>query len=108
MLLYADEDLASAVVVELRRFNHDVITVQENGQRGADDLTILRTAHSLGRVLLTHNRRHLERLHRQGHLHSGIVSCTRDPDFVALAIRIDAAIANIAAGRWHLRVNRPS
>jgi hypothetical protein len=68
----------------------------------------LARAHALGRALLTHNRRHFERLHRQGTLHSGILSATQDPhNAVALAARIQAALTGLAPGRWCLRVNRP-
>jgi hypothetical protein len=62
----------------------------------------------LGRVVLTHNRRHFERLHRQGTPHSGILSATRDPkNPIALAGRIHAALAGRSPGRWCIRVNRP-
>ena len=41
MLLYADEDVALPVVLELRQSGHDVLTVQEDGRSGADDDEIL-------------------------------------------------------------------
>src|SRR5262245_17031338 len=106
MLLYADENFPLAVVELLRRFGHDVVTAQEDGRRATPDPDILARAHSLRRAVLTHNRRHFERLHRQGDPHSGIVSTTLDDD-AALAARIDAAIAGRTTGRWHIRVNRP-
>jgi hypothetical protein len=80
MLLYADEDFPFPAILELRRCGHDV---------------------------LTHNRRHYERLHRQGAGHSGILSATQDPDHPALAARIHSALAGSSPGRWCLRVNRP-
>src|SRR5437773_8557507 len=107
MLLYADEDFELPIVVELCRLGHDVITAQEDGRQSSDDLTILQAAHSLSRAILTNNRRHFERLHQQGHPHSGIIACRRDQDFVAVASRIDAAISRLSPGRWCLRVNRP-
>jgi hypothetical protein len=106
MLLYADENFAYPVVVNLRQRGHDVVTVQEDGRQGADDLSVLMAAHGMGLSVLTNNRRHFERLHRQGHMHSGIISCTRDNDFDALASRIDAAIRTLSPGRWCLRINR--
>jgi hypothetical protein len=106
MLLYADEDFAYPVVVILRGSGHDVVTAQEDGRAGINDADVLARAHALGRIVLTFNRRHFERLHRQGHAHSGIVSCTRDADFAALASRIEQGLSGRAAGRWCLRINR--
>ena len=107
MLLYADEDFAYPVVEELRLLGHDVVTAQEDGRTAAPDPDILARAHGLGRAVLTYNRRHFERLHRQGADHSGIVSATHDSDFPALADRIHAILAGLSPGRWCLRVNRP-
>src|SRR5262249_6529484 len=95
------------VVEELRDLGHDVITAQEDGRTMVPDCDILERAHVLGRVVLTYNRRHFERLHRQGADHSGIVSATHDRDTVALATRIDATLSGLAPGRWIRRVNRP-
>jgi hypothetical protein len=58
-------------------------------------MLLLARAHTLGRAILTHNRRHFERMHRQGILHSGILSATRDSDSSALAVRIDVALASL-------------
>jgi uncharacterized protein DUF5615 len=77
MLLYADEDFPYPVVEELRLLGHDIITAQEDGQATASDPAILARAHSLGRAVLTYNRRHYVRLHRQGLDHSGIVAAAR-------------------------------
>src|SRR5437588_10160877 len=107
MLLYADEDFPYPVVEALRLLGHDVLTAQEDGRQQVPDADILVRAHTLGRAVLTHNRRHYERLHRQGAVHSGILSATQDPDHQALCARIDAALAGLVPGRWCLRVNRP-
>jgi hypothetical protein len=108
MRLYADEDFPLAVVEELRRLGHDVLTVQQDGRRGVPDPDVLARAHALGRAVLTHNRRHFARLDRQGAPHSGILSATQDPtNHPALAARIHAALAGRSPGRWHVRVNRP-
>ena len=107
MLLYADEDFALAVVSELRRLGHDVVTVQEDGRTSSPDPVVLACAHALGRSVLTYNRRDFERLDRQGHAHSGIVSAKRDEDFPALAARIHAALTGLTPSRWCIRVNRP-
>lgn len=107
MDLYADEDFFFPVVEHLRRLGHDVVTAQEDGRRATPDPDILARAHALGRVVLTHNRRHFARLHRHGANHSGIVSATQDQDYAALAGRIDISLQGVSAARWHLRVNRP-
>jgi hypothetical protein len=108
MLLYADEDFPYPAVEQLRLLGHDIITAQADGRATAGDAAILGRAHSLGRAVLTYNRRHYVRLHRQGVDHSGIVTASKDDDFPALAARIDAALAGLAPGRWCLRVNRPA
>src|ERR1700722_2731008 len=107
MLLYADEDFSYPVVEELRRLGHDVMTAQEDGRTATPDPDILARAHSLGRVVLTYNRRHFERLHRQGVGHSGILSATHHSDFPGLAARIHAALTGLTPGRWCIRINRP-
>jgi hypothetical protein len=107
MLLYADEDFFFPVVDELRKLGHDVLTARDDGHLSADDLVILTRAHALGRIVLTFNRRHFERLHHQGHAHSGILSAKQDRDHAALAARIDTKLTGVSPGRWLLRVNRP-
>jgi hypothetical protein len=107
MLLYADEDFAYPVVEELRRKGIDVVTAQEDGKAGSADSDILTRAYALCRSVLTYNRRHFERLHRQGLPHVGILSATHDDDFPALAARIEAVLRKQSPGRWCVRVNRP-
>ena len=95
------------VVLELRRLGHDVVTVQEDGRRSIPDPDVLARAYALRRAVLTYNPWHFERLHRQEHPHCGILSATRDSDFLTLAARIDTALIGFPAGRWCVRVNRP-
>src|SRR5437773_5653868 len=102
MQLYADEDFPLTAVNELRRLGNDVLTAQEDGRRATPDPDILARAHTLGRAVLTYNRRHFERLHRQGADHSGILSATHDNDFPGLAGRVHTALAGLAPGRWCL------
>ena len=66
MLLYADEDFPLPAVQELRRLGHDVLTAQQDGRTATRTPDVLARAHALGRAVLTYNRRHYERLHRQG------------------------------------------
>lgn len=105
-LLYADEDFDYPIVEILRQLGHDVLTAHDDGRRATPDPDILARAHSLGRAVLTYNRRHFERLHRKGADHSGILSAKRDRDLGALAGRIHAALSGRSPGRWCLRVNR--
>src|SRR5262249_16888165 len=103
MLLYADENFPFPVVEELRKLGRDVLTAQEDSHEAKSDTDILARAHALGRSLLTHDRRHFERLHRQGAVHSGILSATLDDNVSALAGRIHAVLAGQTLGRWCLR-----
>jgi predicted nuclease of predicted toxin-antitoxin system len=108
--LYADENIPLNVVMHLRA-KHDVLTCQEAGQAGAriPDEEVLAFAHAASRAVLTHNRKHFRHLHESGCPHSGIVICTEDRDWDALAARIDAAIGEVGelAGRL-VRIVRPA
>ena len=88
--LYADEDFDRRVVEELRRLGVDILTAQDAGKsnQGIADSEVLAFAGSLDRPVLTFNRRDFIRLHRIMPEHAGIIVCTRDVDFVALAARI--------------------
>ncbi len=106
--LFADENFPKPVVEGLRDRGHDVVTLQETGEGGLSvpDDVVLARATAQGRAVLTMNRRHFMRLHREGAEHAGIVACTFDPDFARQAARIDAALAPLStlAGLL-LRVN---
>jgi hypothetical protein len=109
--IYANENFPLPVVEQLRRLGHDVLTSQEAGNAGraVPDDEVLAFAVAQGRVLVTINRKHFIRLHRESPSHVGIIVCTYDPDFVGQAARVAAAIAAQPeiAGQL-LRVNRPS
>ncbi|HFD38550.1 MAG TPA: hypothetical protein ENJ31_01685 [Anaerolineae bacterium] len=108
--LYADENFPFPAVRELRRLGHDVLTIQEAGMadQAMPDQDVLGMASKENRVLLTLNRKHFIRLHRQDANHAGIVVCTFDADFVALAHRIHDAIEATPSPTGRLiRVNRP-
>ncbi|HEX5445882.1 MAG TPA: DUF5615 family PIN-like protein [Pirellulales bacterium] len=109
--LYANENFPLPVVEELRRLGHDAITVAETGKagRGTSDEEVLDFAIADGRVILTFNRKHFFRLHRGRPGHSGIVACTYDPDFGALAARIhNALIGSTDLAGQLIRINRPA
>jgi hypothetical protein len=108
--LYANENFALMVVEELRNLGHDVLTIQETGkaEQSITDDEVLLAATSDERAVLTFNRRHFIRLHRDIQEHAGIVVCSFDPDFVALADRIHASIQSLSSLAGELiRVNRP-
>ena len=108
--LYSNENSPLAAVEELRRLGHDVLTIQETGQssKAMTDEAILAFAGREGRAILTLNRKHFFRLHRQSVSHPGIIGCTVDADFVGLAHRVDAAIrAQTNLSGVLIRVNRP-
>jgi hypothetical protein len=58
--LYANENFPLAVVEELRRLGHDVLTIQETGKAGQQtaDEEVLKAAAADGRIVLTLNRKH--------------------------------------------------
>jgi predicted nuclease of predicted toxin-antitoxin system len=70
------------------------MTVQESGLGGQSitDESVLRFAVGERRAVVTLNRRHFVRLHEENPDHAGIIVCTADKDFLALAARIDYAI----------------
>ena len=95
--LYANENFPRDCVQELRGVGHDVLTVQENDQGGGEDDQVLAYATSQVRAVVTFNRRHFIKLHNASQEHAGIVVCTFDADFAALAARIHAALAGTAS-----------
>jgi undecaprenyl pyrophosphate synthase len=99
------------VVEELRRLGHDVLTMYEDStaNQSIPDDEVLALATKKQRALVTTNRRHFIRLHRQSADHGGIIACTFDPDFIGQAQRIAEAIENVSNLTGQLiRVYRPS
>jgi hypothetical protein len=109
--LLADENFPLEVVEGLRRLGHDVLTSQDSGQSGkaTPDAEVLAFATSLGRAVLTLNRRDFIRLHFQSAEHAGIIVCSQDPDTEGQAGRIHNGAARATnLGGQLIRVNRPS
>ncbi len=109
--LYSDENFPIPVVEELRRLGHDVLTIQETGQANQEipDDQVLAFACAENRAVLTINRKHFIRLHRQQQNHSGMIVCTFDLDFARQAKRIHEAIEPLSNLDGQLiRVIRPS
>jgi len=108
--LYSNENFPLPAVEEFRRLGHDVLTVLEAGkaEQAVPDEEVLAFATSVGRVVLTLNRKHFIRLNREQPTHSGIVVCTFDPNFEQQALRIHTALQQTAEMTGQLvRVNRP-
>jgi hypothetical protein len=93
-LLFADENVPFGLVQILGTFGHDVLTALAAGRANQriPDPDVLAYAVSLSRAVLTNNRRHFHRLHRQIPNHAGIITFTDDPDSQALAQRIQDAL----------------
>ena len=73
------------------------------------DEQVLAFATVENRAVLTINRKHFIRLHREKPQHAGIVVCTFDADFIGQAGRIHAAVASQPEMTGQLlRVNRPA
>lgn len=109
--LYSNKNFPLPCVTELRRLGHDVLTIRETGKAGQafPDPEVLQAAVAEERIVLTLNRRHFVRLHQISSNHFGIIVCTIDPNFAALAKRIDECLNAEPEMRGRLiRVNRPS
>ena len=107
--LYSNENFPIPAVEALRRLEHDVLTIQETGRadQAMPDDEVLKFATEKNRAVLTMNRKHFIRLHKEIPVHAGIIVCTFDTNFEGLANRIDAAIKNLPDLRRQLvRVNR--
>jgi hypothetical protein len=87
---YSNENVPLPVVEEFRRLGHDVLTSLEAGtaNQRAPDREVLRFAVSQSRVLLTLNRNHFVKLHREDPAHCGIIACTFDRNFTGQAAKI--------------------
>ena len=108
--IYANENSPLPVVQELRKLEHDVLTTAEAGKAGRaiPDQDVLAFAVEQQRILVTINRKHFIRLHRQQPQHTGIIVCTFDLDYSGLAKRIhDAIVTEQAIAGVLVRVNRP-
>lgn len=109
--LYANENFPLPVVEALRATGHDVMTVRESGKadQAVPDEETLDFAASEGRAVLTLNRKHFVRLHKERPEHAGIIVCTFDPDFERQARRIHDAMEAESGLAGHLiRINRPA
>jgi len=87
-----------------------VLTTLDAGNAGQSisDEAVLAFAREQTRILVTFNRKHFIQLHQQQPDHAGIIICTVDADFDALAQRVHLMLESTPAMRGQLlRVNRP-
>jgi predicted nuclease of predicted toxin-antitoxin system len=108
---YADENFNQKVIPYMASLGHDVLSAQQAGQAGKKktDAEVLAFATILSRAVLTHNRPDFVKLHKKAGPHAGVLVCTNDRDYAALAQRIHDAVASKASLHDNLvRVNKPS
>lgn len=108
--LYSNENFPAPVVEALRALGHDVLTTHEAGKSGLaiPDDEVLEFAISENRAVITLNRKHFVRLHRERPVHCGIIVCTVDADFTGQAVRVDVALQQFSSlGDKLVRINRP-
>ena len=109
--LYSNENFPIPVVEKLRKLGHDVLTIQETGMAGQalSDKQLLKFAIKKERAVLTFNRKHFIALHKIFPDHNGIIICSFDLDFNALAQRIHQNISTFESlFKKLIRINRPS
>ena len=109
---YTNENFRRRVVEALRQLGHDALTSYEagNANQSISDDDVLNFARENNRIVLTFNRKDFIRLHRQNSTHSGIIVCTEDNDYIALANRIHEALIPFGGNidSELIRVNRPN
>ena len=109
--LYTNENFPLPVVETLRELGHDVLTTAESGKanQAIPDEDVLAFATEQKRVVVTFNRKHFIQLHNSDTNHAGIIVCTVDADFTALANRIHTALTDQPDMIGQLvRINRPN
>lgn len=110
--LLADENLPFPTVNQLREYGYDVVTLLDMNLAGRaiPDDEVLTLATSLSRCVITLNRKDFIKLHNQQPDHAGILVCTVDSNFVALADRIHTCLlqAGSSTAGQLLRVQRPA
>lgn len=97
---YADENLDRFLIEAVRLRGVDLLTAREAGRLHASDEQQLAYATSVGRVVLTHDRRDFRRLHRiwveTGRPHGGIVTIPQPGPAARRAIRAALLLDSLA------------
>ena len=98
--IYPDEDASVVVAAILRARGFDATIARDTGQLGRSDSEQLAFGAAAGWVVLTHNRIHFERLHRdwlqEGRSHAGILVARRRPPR-DVAARVGRLLARLGA-----------
>ena len=108
---YANENFDLQVVNFLRKYGFDVLTSLEagNANQRIPDEEVLQFATSQNRTVLTFNRKDFFKLHKKNDNHAGIIACTYDNQYEALADRIKlATIENEPLNKKVIRIYRPN
>lgn len=87
---YVNENFPLPVVEALQAKGHDVLTSLDagNADKRIPDDEVLRYAIDTNRIMLTLNRKDFIKLHKSNPKHCGIIVCTVDNNFEALAQRV--------------------
>ncbi len=107
--LYSNENFPLPVVEALRALGHDVLTTRDAGKDNVKipDEEVLQFAIDNRRAVITHNRKDFIRLHRLQPAHEGIIVCTDNADFPALAAKVHTQLETMTSLKGQLvRVNR--
>jgi predicted nuclease of predicted toxin-antitoxin system len=93
---YTDEGFPRPTTLAFRDLGYDILTCQEAGKanQNISDEDVVAFATEQNRVVLTVNCRDFIKIHRQSNHHTGIIACTEDLKFEALALRIHEAVSN--------------
>ena len=92
---YSNENFHLGAVEQLRSLGYDVLTSLEAGRANQriPDEQVLEFARQESRAVLTFNRLHFVRLHKQSAIHHGILVCSEDPNHASstrhFRIRVD-------------------
>ena len=92
---YTDEGFPRPTTLAFRNLGYDVLTCQEAGKanQNISDEDVVAFATAQNRIVLTINCRDFVKIHRQSYQHAGIIACTEDLKFEALAVRIHEAVS---------------
>jgi hypothetical protein len=109
--LYSNENFPQPAVDELRRLGHDVLTSLDAGQANQriQDDAVIRYATKDARAVVTLNRKHFHKEHEKSPAHAGIITCTVDSDYIALATRIHDCLGRMSVLTGQLvKITKPA
>lgn len=117
MKFVVDESTGEAVVAELRRLGHDVISIHEYSP-GIDDPPILDLAVNEGRIVVTNDKDFGELVYRSGLPHVGVVLFRLHDESASNRVHMMHEVLRSCAGKLkynfivasehRIRIRRPS